>query len=217
MSQTILLANDSKIVQKAIEIALATYQVKLYKSNNYKETRDFCKQHMPDLVIINATLPGTSRVDDFSKLKEISTKTKLLIIESSLKKIVKEDYLDFKLDYFIQKPFSAKELIDILEKKIKLNLRPLPKEKTFPSNTNNANKESPVIQKDLITPVTVKASPKELNLSLDDTFMDPHKITEQINHVVSKYCEENLYKITKEIVSNKLEKLLKEKEKSLEP
>ena len=133
MTYKILIADDSEAVQKAISMALNTFDVSISKTSSFVETLHHCKKIEPDLIIADARLTGTDGIADFKQLFTGSRRTSILFLEGSFESVEQEEFSRNGFSYIIKKPFDAKKLMDFLNGKMSLVLKPKPKPKPKPN------------------------------------------------------------------------------------
>ena len=133
MKHTILIVDDESSIRDMLRMALENNGFIVEEANNAKIAQDTIQQSMPDLLLLDWMMPGTSGVELVRRLRK-DEKTRLLPIIMLTAKD-SDDHsvqaLDTGADDFITKPFSPKALIA----RVNAMLRRLSQENSgFPSN-----------------------------------------------------------------------------------
>ncbi len=115
-SKNILIVDD----QKNVAFILAT---SLSKKINYhvetahtgRTTLEKCSQQFYDLVVADYQLPDMTGIDISKKLKEISPKTKIVLITALSANMIDDSIEQENIYYFLEKPFPLKKFTDVIE------------------------------------------------------------------------------------------------------
>jgi two-component system phosphate regulon response regulator PhoB len=115
MSQSILIVDDEASIRGMLRMALESNGFKVDEAANAKLAHDKVKKSLPDLLLLDWMMPGTSGVELVRRIREDSDKAlrQLPIIILTAKDEDKHSIqaLDTGADDFITKPFSPKSLI----------------------------------------------------------------------------------------------------------
>lgn len=119
-SYSILLIDENEFVNNLIARFLESAGFKIYIANNSLEGIELAKAYKPSLILCNTNLSG---LDGFDVLKKLSENVKtsvipfiLLAARPSMDEIKRG--MTLGADSFIIRPFSAKELITIINRKL---------------------------------------------------------------------------------------------------
>lgn len=80
-----------------------------------KEALSFVTEHEVDLAVLDVKMPDMDGITLGKKLKEMKQDI-LIIYISAYEKYIKEAILDVKADYYLLKPYSIEDVVDVLEK-----------------------------------------------------------------------------------------------------
>lgn len=124
MAYKILTVDDSKTIRMIVKKAFTAYNVELFEGENGVEGLALAAKEVPDLIILDITMPVMNGVEMLERLKTEKDLKDIPIImltaESGKENVMKIVKLGVK-DYMV-KPFKGDQLIE-RAKKI-LNLRP---------------------------------------------------------------------------------------------
>jgi len=115
MTKSILIVDDESSIRNMLRMALEASNFKVDEAINAKSAHEKITQSLPDLVLLDWMMPGTSGVELVRRIREDSDKKirQLPIIILTAKDDDKHSIqaLDTGADDFISKPFSPKNLI----------------------------------------------------------------------------------------------------------
>ena len=113
MNHTILIVDDESGIRDMLRMALESHSFNVEEASNAKTAQDMIQQQMPDLLLLDWMMPGTSGVELVRRLRAQDKTRKLPIIMLTAKD--DDDHsiqaLDTGADDFVSKPFSPKALI----------------------------------------------------------------------------------------------------------
>lgn len=113
MNQKILIVDDETSIRGMLRMALETNGFSVDEANNAKNAQDRIQQQMPDLLLLDWMMPGTSGVELVRRLRKEDKTRQLPIIMLTAKD--GDDHsiqaLDTGADDFVTKPFSPKALV----------------------------------------------------------------------------------------------------------
>ena len=101
MDRRILVADDSSTIQKVIKIAFSKYPVEIVEAGSYIEALSAVGKQAPDMLIIDASLPGAHGPDDFAKLKSSSQDAPLLLLVGTYEKVDEDSFKAVGLEEFL--------------------------------------------------------------------------------------------------------------------
>ena len=188
---TILIADDSVAVQRAVQVSFANTAVDVVSADNFQSAVD--KTTTVDLVIVDVDVAGLPSLGDLHKLTRNGAVPILLMI-SSYSKIKRPVLQDLGFDNFLAKPFDHQTLQQTVASLLQIELKDeITTPPAFPAETvedNDSNDDSP------------PTNGMEENLAL------------LVKQAVFDYCQNNFTDIARETVLNELRKLQEEKIKT---
>ena len=212
MKKTILLVDDSLIIKRALEISFSIYQVNFLNVKDFETLVLSYEKINPDLIIINIKKLNFNSTNLNTKLKFFTTRTPLLILESSHIKAKKDKISTTKNIYFIEKPFTEKQIISLVINRINIPLTM--KQKKAEVNKKDFLKEKYENQE---TYDSLDKNENQDNIHIRKLFkINEQDLDKKIKKEVITYCDKNLHKITKDIIIKRLNKLLEEKNNNLD-
>ena len=189
---TILIADDSVAVQRAVRVSFANTVVDIVSADNFQSAVD--KTGTVDLVIVDVDIAGLSSLGDLHRLTRNGSIPILLMI-SSYSKINRSALQDLGFQNFLAKPFDHRTLQQVVASLLQIELKdeipttPPP----FPAETDT------IEERDLNNDSPPLVSGMEENLAL------------LVKKAVFEYCQNNFADIARETVLNELRKLQEEK------
>ena len=186
---TILIADDSVAVQRAVQVSFASTDLDVVSADNFQSA--IAKTETVDLVIVDVDIAGLPALGDLCKLTRNGAVPILLMI-SSYSKIKRPALQELGFRNFLAKPFDHRALQQIVASLLQIELKeeiasspPFPAEDD-PIEDNDLNNSPPI-------------SGMEENLAL------------LVKKAVFEYCQNNFADIARETVLNELRKLQEEK------
>ncbi len=110
--KTLLIIEDEAPIRDMINFALAPAGFKLILTGSVAEAERSLAKHIPDLILLDWMLPGTSGIDFAKKLKQ-NPKTReipIIMLTAKAEEENKIKGLETGADDYITKPFSPREL-----------------------------------------------------------------------------------------------------------
>jgi two-component system KDP operon response regulator KdpE len=110
MAPRVLVVDDDVAVQRLLKVVLSreAYEVRLASSGN--EALEVAREHPPNLVILDLTLPELDGLEVCQKLRGW-LKAPILVLTSTRDVETKVQVLDLGADDYVTKPFSSGELL----------------------------------------------------------------------------------------------------------
>jgi len=113
----IMIVDDSTIVRKVIERYLAITQVEIVAhASNGVEAIEMFKQHMPDIVTLDITMPEMDGIEALSKMLEIKPDAKIIMISALSSKDTVVKAINLGASGYLIKPVAAHQLTDKINK-----------------------------------------------------------------------------------------------------
>jgi two-component system cell cycle sensor histidine kinase/response regulator CckA len=118
--KNILVVEDEDAVRKLIRIALESHEYKVFEARNSSEVFDFLKNNEDvkiDLIITDVVLPGVNGYEIIKEVLKTYSDLKVIFIsgyaEAEVAKMIIS--LDFKNFIFLQKPFSVRKILSLIQ------------------------------------------------------------------------------------------------------
>ena len=122
MAYKILTVDDSKTIRMIVKKAFRPYNCELFEGENGVEGLAIAAKEMPDLIILDITMPVMTGIEMLGKLKAESELKDIPVImltaESGKENVMQIVKMGFK-DYIV-KPFKGEQLIERAKNILKL-------------------------------------------------------------------------------------------------
>ena len=122
MAYKILTVDDSKTIRMIVKKAFSQYNCDLYEAENGVEGLALANKEMPDLIILDITMPVMTGIEMLEKLKAEKELKDIPVImltaESGKENVMKIVKMGVK-DYIV-KPFKGEQLVDRAKGVLKL-------------------------------------------------------------------------------------------------
>jgi YesN/AraC family two-component response regulator len=116
---SVLVVEDEGIILEFLVTTLAIKyrNITIYKAINGRTGLELFKEHRPDMVIIDISMPDISDVQMAKKILEIKPDTKFIVLTAHNEKLTVEDSIgnQFKTDHFIEKPVDFPDLFAAID------------------------------------------------------------------------------------------------------
>ena len=115
----ILVTDDSKIARKMVIKILndvLNENVEVFEGQNGQEAFDLYKEHLPEIVFLDLTMPVMNGFAALSKIKEFDKNAKVVIISADIQKLSMDKALQLGAFNFIKKPIDLEKMQQILGK-----------------------------------------------------------------------------------------------------
>lgn len=116
MHSTVLLADDSVVVQKIVGLAFAKRDMKLVVAQGGSDVLEKALEVRPDLVLAATTLPATSGYDLCQAIKQELPRTSFVLLASPGEAIDRARALQVGSDDALRKPFDTQNLNDCVDR-----------------------------------------------------------------------------------------------------
>ncbi|MCX6051687.1 MAG: response regulator [Campylobacterales bacterium] len=110
MKPKILIVDDEKSIQKLLDLALSAGGYATIQATTAKEGLLYSLNHLPNLILLDLTLPDMDGQDFLKQLREWST-IPVIILSSRDNEETKIALLEGGADDYVTKPFSTGELL----------------------------------------------------------------------------------------------------------
>ena len=110
MSKTVLIVEDDKAIVELLEIHIKDLDCEVLKAYDGKQGLELALKHMPDLVILDVSMP---KMDGFEVCQKIRAKqnTPIMMLTAKSEEIDRVLGLEIGADDYLTKPFSIRELV----------------------------------------------------------------------------------------------------------
>ena len=115
----ILVTDDSKMARKMVIKILndvLNENVEVFEGQNGQEAFDLYKEHLPEIVFFDLTMPVMNGFEALSKIKEFDKNAKVVIISADIQKLSMDKALQLGAFNFIKKPIDLEKMQQILGK-----------------------------------------------------------------------------------------------------
>lgn len=123
MSLSILVADDSATIQKVIKIAFSKYPVEIMDAASYHDAIRSVKLKKPNLLIVDANLPGVRSPGDFLEIQTFCDGAPILMLAGSYEYVDEEKLRQVGLKNILKKPFDTSELVSYVTQTLGIDLR----------------------------------------------------------------------------------------------
>lgn len=112
MSANILIVEDEPAIREMIAFSMARAGYEITQANDVSEAQVAIANQLPDLILLDWMLPGTSGLDYARRLRreEPTKRVPIIMLTARTEETDKLRGLDTGADDYITKPFSTKEL-----------------------------------------------------------------------------------------------------------
>lgn len=113
MKKRILIVEDEQALVKGLKLQLEdSYDVLMAMDG--KQGLDMAATHLPDLILMDITMPEMDGLEVLKRLKEDTATATIPVILLTAKVEVENIYRGYKIgaDYYITKPFSTTQLMN---------------------------------------------------------------------------------------------------------
>lgn len=110
----VLVADDSTTIQKVIRIALSRYDIETVSAISHVEAVSELAKRRADIIIADASLPGSTHPQDYRRLSDASGGCPVLILAGSYDTVDMSQFEALGLRYVLKKPFESMELLQRL-------------------------------------------------------------------------------------------------------
>ncbi len=116
MNRRILVADDSSTIQKVIKIALGRYQAEIIEASSYVEALAAVGRSAPDVLVMDASLPGAHSPADFARLSEQAGQTPVLLLVGTYESVDETQFRSAGFQHFLKKPFESTDIVAAIDK-----------------------------------------------------------------------------------------------------
>ena len=113
---TILFVEDSKALQKQVVLFLGKFFKEVYVASDGVEGLELYKQHNPDLILTDLTMPRMNGHDMIREIKKIDADVEIVILSAHSDPDTLMTSFHIGVSDFIQKPITAPKMITVFLK-----------------------------------------------------------------------------------------------------
>jgi CheY-like chemotaxis protein len=115
MTRKILVADDSTTIQKVIKIAFSRYAIEINEATSYIEALAIVARAAPELLIVDASLPGAQGPSDVAKLAKDAGGRPVLLLVGTYEAVDEDLYRKAGFQHFLKKPFESADIIALVD------------------------------------------------------------------------------------------------------
>ena len=114
MPKTLLVADDSVVIQKLVGLSFANEEIKLLVTDNGDDAIEMVREHKPNLVLADVVMPGMSGYEVCQAIKQDPElgQTGVLLLTGTFEAFDEARAREVGADGHITKPFEAQVLVD---------------------------------------------------------------------------------------------------------
>lgn len=115
----LMVVDDSRIIRNKIErlTSASGFNIACHARNG-KEAVALCKQHMPDVVTMDLTMPEMDGLATIPKLLDIKPDIQILVVSALSDQATGLEALELGANGFLNKPFTETELLTALQEMV---------------------------------------------------------------------------------------------------
>lgn len=116
----VLIVDDQYGIRVLLTEILQAHGYELYEAANDEQALAGVRENLPDLVLLDMKMPGTSGMDILKQIKDEAPETKVIIMTAFEDQgLVGEAFELGALDYF-EKPFDIDDVCDVIRQELPL-------------------------------------------------------------------------------------------------
>jgi len=112
----ILIAEDNSLTLKIIQKTLEKKGFEVIATRDGMEAVQKIEEHSPEVVILDIMMPFYSGLEIVAKIKQDSTKVKVIVISDMGQQSVVDEAMRLGADEYILKPFSINTLLSYIQR-----------------------------------------------------------------------------------------------------
>lgn len=114
----ILIVEDDHLLREVIIDAFERYDVELYEASNGADALKIASTHHPDIILSDLRMAGGSGLNFIKSLKELPGPIPMIYVCSGYNHLTPEEATQLNIRKVIEKPFSGRELTEIIVKNL---------------------------------------------------------------------------------------------------
>ena len=120
----ILVTDDSKMARKMViktlQEALDDKNYEILEAQNGQESVDLYKEHNPNIVFMDLTMPVMDGFEALKRIKEFNENAKVVVISADIQKQAMDKVRELGALNFVKKPIDLKKMQQILNDVLRL-------------------------------------------------------------------------------------------------
>lgn len=108
----IVIADDQAHIRKLIEFQLRRFDYELHFANDGTEALTLCREHRPDIAILDIMMPGIDGLTLCRMLKSEDRAPAVIFLSAKSAQSAIEEAREAGGDAYITKPYSERELLE---------------------------------------------------------------------------------------------------------
>lgn len=114
-NRVILIADDAAFMRKMLRNALTSAGVtRFLEAKNGQEAADMYKEHQPDLVFMDVTMPEKNGLEALKEIMESNPEAKVVMCSAIGQDATIMEAIQTGACEFVVKPFKADQIVDIV-------------------------------------------------------------------------------------------------------
>lgn len=112
----ILIIDDSMLSRRMLRKILEAASHEVTEAVDGYSALEIFSLENPELVMLDLTMPGINGFDVLKQLKAIKPATKVIVASADVQAMTKDLVFSYGADGFVNKPFVAEEITDLINK-----------------------------------------------------------------------------------------------------
>lgn len=114
--KTLLVADDEPLFLESVSEALGAFCKRVMTAGNGKEAWEKYRQGMPEILLLDVTMPGMSGLDLVEKIRKEDHATRIVLMTAHTDEHFLLKAAELELTRYLVKPVTMPQLLDALEK-----------------------------------------------------------------------------------------------------
>lgn len=112
-----LVTDDSKLARLSLVKSLKAHvdDAEIFQAANGAEAVETVKEHKPDIVFLDLTMPVMDGYEALPKILEAHPSAKVVVVSADIQEKAKEKVIGLGAQLHVQKPINADKMQDILD------------------------------------------------------------------------------------------------------
>ncbi|MDD4527263.1 MAG: response regulator [Candidatus Margulisbacteria bacterium] len=115
----ILIIDDAAFIRMRVEKFLLRHDFEVFLAEDGQSGIDLFKKELPDVVLLDVTMPGMSGMEVLKQIKEANKDAKVIMLTNVDQQETIMETVKLGAKGFIKKPFEEDKLLDKISKLIK--------------------------------------------------------------------------------------------------
>jgi DNA-binding response OmpR family regulator len=116
----VLIADDELRLRKVVSLHLKKSGFEVFEANNGQQAIDVAKESHPDVIVLDIMMPQKTGLEACRELKSLPEfkSTPIILLTALAESEDIKNGTEAGADSYLTKPFSPKELIDVIKSKV---------------------------------------------------------------------------------------------------